>query len=176
MCYLGKVLRKKNTPGIRLDTNRNAKNLKNFPHQFKPFNGIFGCDLSLKNEDNSFHGTLFRFPLRTENQAIKSEVKKLVYDCKQVKELLQLFMKGAGSLLLFTQNVRRVSVSHLSKEATDASQPTLMFEVTKSLRQGGIIRKLPMQVDLPPQGRSQYEANRGTCLSHFFRFFFLGVQ
>ena len=25
------------------------------------------------------------------------------------------------------------------------------------------------------QGRSQYEANRGTCLSHFFRFF-LGVH
>ena len=148
--HLGKAIRNKNKPGIRLNTNKNAKKLKNFPHQFKPFNGIFGCDLSLKNEDNSFHGTLFRFPLRTENQAIKSEVKKLVYDGKQVKELLQLFMKGAGSLLLFTQNVRRVSVSHLSKEATDASQPTLMFEVTKSLRQGGIIRKLSMQVDLPP--------------------------
>ena len=148
--HLGKAIRNKNKPGIRLNTNKNAKKLKNFPHQFKPFNGIFGCDLSLKNEDNSFHGTLFRFPLRTENQAIKSEVKKLVYDGKQVKELLQLFMKGAGSLLLFTQNVRRVSVSHLSKEATDAAQPTLMFEVTKSLRQGGIIRKLSMQVDLPP--------------------------
>ena len=152
--HLGKAIRNKNKPGIRLNTNKNAKKLKNFPHQFKPFNGIFGCDLSLKNEDNSFHGTLFRFPLRTENQAIKSEVKKLVYDGKQVKELLQLFMKGAGSLLLFTQNVRRVSVSHLSKEATDASQPTLMFEVTKSLRQGGIIRKLPMQVDLPPAARN----------------------
>ena len=23
---------------------------------------------------------------------------------------------------------------------------------------------------MPGQGRSQYEANRGTCLSHFFRF------
>ena len=152
--HLGRAIRNKNKPGIKIDTNKNVRKLRSFRHQFKPFNGIFGCDLCLEKEDNSFHGTLFRFPLRTKTQAIKSEIKQLVYDCKQMKELLQLFIKGAGSLLLFTQNIRRVRIFHLSKEATDATQPKLMFEVTKSLMQEGIIRKLSMVVDLPSTASS----------------------
>ena len=152
--HLGKAIRNKSKPGIKIDTNKNVKKLRNFRHQFKPFNGIFGCDLCLQEGDNSFHGTLFRFPLRTKNQAIKSEIKQLVYDSKQMKELLQIFIKGAGSLLLFTQNICRVRIFHLSKEATDARQPKLMFEVKKSLTQGGIIRKLSMQVDLPSAASS----------------------
>ena len=147
--HLGKAIRNKTKPGIKIDTNKNVKKLRNFRHQFKPFNGIFGCDLCLEKEDNSYHGTLFRLPLRTKNQAIKSEIKQLAYGCKQMKELLQIFIKGAGSLLLFTQNICRVRIFHLSKEATDTRQPKMLFEVTKSLIQGGIIRKLPIQVDLP---------------------------
>ena len=152
--YLGKAIRNKNKPGIKIDTNKNVKKLQNFRNQFKPFNGIFGCDLHLDKEDNSFQGTLFRFPLRTKEQAIRSEIKQLAYDCKQVKELFQLFVKGARSLLLFTQNVRRVRIFHLPRESTDESQPKLIFEVTKSLSQKGILRELPVIVTLSPAARS----------------------
>ena len=148
--YLRNAIRNKNKPGIKIDTNKNVKKLRNFRSQFKPFNGIFGCNLHLDKDNNSFQGTLFRFPLRTKEQAIRSEIKQLPYDCKQVKELLELFIRGARSLLLFTQNVRRVSIFHLSRESTESLHPVLLFEVTKSLSQNGIMRELSVPITLPP--------------------------
>ena len=148
--YLGNAIRNKNKPGIKIDTNKNVKKLRSFRSQFKPFNGIFGCNLHLDKDNNSFQGTLFRFPLRTKEQAIRSEIKQLPYDYKQVKELLELFIRGARSLLLFTQNVRRVSIFHLSRESTESLHPVLLFEVTKSLSQNGVMRELSVPTTLPP--------------------------
>ena len=148
--YLGKAIRNKNKPGIKIDINKNTKRLKNLSNQFKPFNGIFDCDLHLDKEDNSFHGTLFRFPLRTREQANRSEIKQLPYDNKEVQELLKLFTHGARKALLFTQNVRHISVFHLPRESKTPQQPILLFEVTKSLRQDGILRELSVPVTLSP--------------------------
>ena len=148
--YLGKAIRNKNKPGMKIDINKNTRRLRNFSNQFKPFNGIFDCDLRLEKEDNSFHGTLFRFPLRTKEQAIQSEIKQLHYDNKQVEELLRLFTHGAKTLLLFTQNVRRIQVFHLPRESASSEQPTLLFEVSKSLYQDGIVRELSVPVTLSP--------------------------
>ena len=149
-CYLGKAIRNKNKPGIKINTNKNTNRLRNFRNQFKPFNGIFGCDLHLDKEDNSFQGTLFRFPLRTKEQAVKSEIKQVYYDHKQVLELLEIFISGAKNLLLFTQNVRRVSIFHLPRGSTEQTQPLLLFEVTKSLSPTGIKREVPIPVTLSP--------------------------
>ena len=140
--YLGKQIRNVNKPGIKINTNKKVKDLRKFRNQFKPFSGIFGCDLRLDKDDNSFQGTLFRFPLRTKEQAIRSEIKQLPYDFKQMKELLRLFIRGARSLLLFTQNVRRVSIFHLPKDSSEQPQPKLIFEVTKELSKNGIFREL----------------------------------
>lgn len=151
--YLGKAIRNKNKPGMKIDINKNTRRLRNLSNQFKPFNGIFDCDLRLEKEDNSFHGTLFRFPLRTKEQAVKSEIKQLHYDNKQVQELLRLFTRGAETLLLFTQNVRRIQVFHLPRESASPEQPTLLFEVSKALPQGGILRELSVPVTLSPAVR-----------------------
>ncbi|KAL9966872.1 hypothetical protein ACROYT_G025008 [Oculina patagonica] len=148
--YLGKAIRNKNKPGMKIDINKNTKRLRKFSNQFKPFNGIFDCDLRLDKEDNSFDGTLFRFPLRTIEQAIKSEIKQLHYDSKQVEELFKIFSRGAKTLLLFTQNVRRISVFHLPRDSASSQQPILLFEVSKSLYQGGILRELTVPVTLSP--------------------------
>ena len=148
--YLGKAIRNKNKPGIKIDTNRNTKKLRKFRNQFKPFNGIFGCDLNLDKVDNSYQGTLFRFPLRSKEQAVRSEIKQRDYDCMQIKELFELFIRGAGSLLLFTQNVRCVSIFHLANDCTERPKPMKIFEVTKSLSKAGIVRKLSSPVVLPP--------------------------
>ena len=148
--YLGKQIRNKNKPGVKLDTNKNVRRLRRFRNQFKPFNGIFGCDLHLDKEENSYQGTLFRFPLRTKEQAIQSEIKKLVYDWKQVRELLKRFIHGAGSLLLFTQNVLRISIFHLPSDATEPLQRRKIFEVTKSLSEAGIRRELLFSVTPSP--------------------------
>ena len=147
--YLGKAIKNKRKPGIKIDVNKNPERKRRFRTQFKPFNGIFGCDLRLNKADNSFPGTLFRFPLRSKAQAVKSEIKQVHYDNNQMKELLEIFVRGAKKLLLFTQNVRRVSIFHLPGESPEPIQPTLMFQVTKSLSQTGICRELSFPLTLP---------------------------
>ncbi|XP_022809377.1 sacsin-like [Stylophora pistillata] len=147
--YLGKAIRNKSKPGIKININKNTKRLRNLSNQFKPFNGIFNCDLHLSKDDNSYPGTLFRFPLRTKEQAIKSEIKQLPYDNKQMKELLKLFASGTKTLLLFTQNVRRVSIFHLPKDSDYSNSPMLMFEVNKSFYNDGVTRELSVPVTLP---------------------------
>ena len=148
--YLGKAIRNKRKPGMKIDLNKGVKRRRKYSNQFKPFNGIFGCDLHLCKEDNSFDGTLFRFPLRTRVQAIASEIKQLYYDDQQMRELFQMFLYGAKHLLLFTQNVLRVGIYHLPKLENQDPQPLLMFEVTKSTPQAGILRELSFSFTLPP--------------------------
>ena len=137
-----------NKPGIKIDTNKKVRDLRKFRNQFKPFNGIFGCDLRLDKDDNSFQGTPFRFPLRTKEQAIRSEIRQVPYDFKQMKELMRLFIRGARSLLLFTQNVWRVRIFHLPKDSSEQPQPKLIFEVTKELSKNGILRELSVPFTL----------------------------
>ena len=152
--YLGKAIRNKRKPGIRIDVNKKPEKKRKFRNQFKPFNDIFGCDLHLNKTDNSFSGTLFRFPLRTMEQAVKSEIKQLHYDNNQMRDLLEIFVRGAKTLLLFTQNVFQVSIFHLPRESTENIQPKLMFQVTKSLSKAGIIRELSCPVILQPHLRN----------------------
>ena len=148
--YLGKALKNKTKPGMKINVNKDVSRLRKFKNQFKPFNGIFGCDLNLQKEDNSFNGTLFRFPLRTSEQALKSEIKKLAYDDTQVRELLLMLIKGAETLLLFTQNVFRVSIFSLNTPEVQDETVKLTFKITKSLSQDGIVRALSVPVSLPP--------------------------
>ena len=147
--YLGKAITNKSKPGIKIDVNKNPERKRRLRNQFKPFNGIFGCDLRLNKKDNSFQGTLFRFPLRTKGQAVRSEIKQDYYGHNQVRELLEIFVRGAKTLLLFTQNVRQVSIFHLPRGSTEQTQPKLMFQVTKALSHSGIMRELSVPMKLP---------------------------
>ena len=162
--YLGKAVRKKSKPGIKIDVNKNPEKKRKFRNQFKPFNGIFGCDLHLNKPDNSFPGTLFRFPLRTKEQAIRSEIKAVHYDNDQMRELLDIFVRGAKHLLLFTQNVCQLSIFHLPRESTEETQPKLMFQVTKSLSKIGIIRELTVPLVL-----SRHLRNVSTDVLHLIK-------
>ena len=147
--YLGKAIRNKSKPGMKIDINKNTKRLRNFKNQFKPFNGIFGCDLHLNKEDNSFNGTLFRFPLRTREQAAKSEIKELYYSDQEMRQLFQIFLDRAAMLLLFTQNVIRVEIYSLPSSSSQKPEPKLMFQMTKSFSEVGILRELSVPVKLP---------------------------
>ena len=147
--YIGNVIGNTRKPGIRFDLNKDVKRLHSFKNQFKPFNGIFGCDLHLKTKDNSFDGTLFRFPLRTGEQAARSEIKKLFYNDQEMRQLLQMFLDRAKSLLLFTQNILHLEVYRTSESSREGLPPELMFQVTKSMSEGGIMRELSVPVTLP---------------------------
>ncbi|XP_068720137.1 sacsin-like [Montipora capricornis] len=147
--YLGHAIKNKRKPGMKIDLNKNVHNLRKFRDQFKTFHGIFGCDLSLDKDNNSFDGTLFRFPLRTREQALRSEIKELSYNDQEMWKLLEMFHSRAKSLLLFTQNVFRLEVYRISGLSNQVSQPELMFEVTKSILDGGIVRELSFPVTFP---------------------------
>ena len=152
--YLGKAIRNIRRPGMKINLNKDVNRLKKFKNQFKPFNGIFGCDLHLDKQDNSFDGTLFRFPLRTRDQASKSEIKDLWYNQDQMRELLQMFLQGANNVLLFTQNVLAVRIYHLPNKESEDPQPALMFQVTKSASHAGILREVSFTFTLPPNALS----------------------
>ena len=147
--FLGKAIRNIRRPGMKINLNKDVKRRKKFKNQLKPFYGIFGCDLRLEKQDNSFDGTLFRFPLRTKDQASASEIKKLWYNQEQMRELLQMFLHGAENVLLFTQNVLSVGIYHLPNTESQDPQPTLMFQVTKSASHAGILRELSFTFTLP---------------------------
>ena len=110
---LGNAICDKRKPGIRLNLLNNSKKIEIFADQFKPFNGIFGCNFNSKPRMSSYNGTLFRFSLRTCEQAGKSEVCKTHYDNNRMKELLRCLHDSGPHLMLYTQNIIHISVSHI---------------------------------------------------------------
>lgn len=75
-----------------------------FSPQFSPLKA-FGCDLR-----SNFKATLFRFPLRTEKQALASRLSKQWHGVDDVRALLHAFAKESAGMLLFLKNVERMSV------------------------------------------------------------------
>uniref|UniRef100_A0A8W8HXQ4 Sacsin n=1 Tax=Magallana gigas TaxID=29159 RepID=A0A8W8HXQ4_MAGGI len=127
--YIGKAV-KKNNPGLKIDltATKNKILLRRMKNQFMPFNGIFGCNLN--TEDPSFKGTLFRFPFRTKEQAVTSEISDKAYNEQEIKSMIQLFVENAGNLLLFTQHVREIEFYHLPKTSC-ANYPVLLHRVCR---------------------------------------------
>ena len=114
--HLGRSIHDKSKPGIKIDLRRNKTLLRKLSHQFQPYKGVFGCDMDAVSGP-SWPGTLFRFPLRTKLQAQRSDISGLHYDTDHVSQLLTQLADNAHSLLLFTQNVKKVSLWHLTSDA-----------------------------------------------------------
>ena len=62
--HLGKSIRNKAKPGIKIDMRKHKRKLRRLGNQFKPYNGIFGCDLRPNSLQESFNSTLFRYNLK----------------------------------------------------------------------------------------------------------------
>ena len=115
--HLGRSIHDKSKPGIKIDLRHNKTLLRKLSHQFDPYKGVFGCDMDAVSGP-SWPATLFRFPLRTKLQAQRSDISGLHYDTAHMSQLLTLLADNAHSLLLFTPNVKKVSLWHLSSDAT----------------------------------------------------------
>ncbi|XP_048734804.2 sacsin-like [Ostrea edulis] len=128
--HLGKAVKKSN-PGIKIDLTaaKNKMLLRRMKNQFKPFNDIFDCNLEVENP--SFQGTLFRFPLRTKEQAFRSEISDKHYDDLEMKSMIHLFVKNAGNLLLFTQHVKEIEFYHLKKNS-NATEKVLLYRLVRN--------------------------------------------
>ena len=170
MSHLGRHIKNPAKPGVKIDLNKNPEALRaRYRGQFKPFDGIFGCDLRPSKRDNSFRGTLFRFPLRTSEQAQRSEIKQLDYNDHEMRKLLQMFLEGAESLLLFSQNILRVGIYNLPRTSLPGAS-LLLFQVTKSLSSVGIPRELSSSVTLPTTaGKLSKEEKRLLQESNFLQ-------
>ncbi|ESN95266.1 hypothetical protein HELRODRAFT_193608 [Helobdella robusta] len=140
--HLGKSIKDKRKPGIRIDLRRHKRNLKRFGNQFRPYNGIFNCNLNPGSQLESYNGTLFRFPLRTRLQASRSEISSKHYDDKEVKELLKLLITSCDTLLLFSQNICKISIYHLGKKCNVGTDIVEIFSMEKKLIK--IIREMPL--------------------------------
>ena len=147
--HLGRSIKNKSKPGIKIDMRKHRKKLKRLGNQFKPYNDIFGCNLRPQAKHDAYNATLFRFPLRTKAQAAVSEICQRHYDDHEVKMLLTMLEKGAEFLLLFTQNVQNVSVYHIPKGTSDVSRISPVFAVTK--RPVRILRELQWTGELSDQ-------------------------
>ncbi|XP_038062187.1 sacsin-like [Patiria miniata] len=132
-------------PGIKLDlTNDNhRRTLESYPNQFQPYNGIFGCKLP---EAAHFGHTLFRLPLRTIAEADGQQpnlISDSVFDSKKsIETLLEALQKSASTLLLFTQNVVKVTVEQLESENIRNMTPVMSVTVSQ-------VRQLPRSITGP---------------------------
>ena len=129
--FLGNAV-EDSSPGIKIDFRKpeNRKLLRLHKDQFKPFEGLFGCNLS-ELPDTGFDGTMFRLPLRTSEQADCSTISSVSYNRDEVKKLFAMFVENAGNMLLFTQNVTRLELHHIPHGAKSIKAQKLLFSVSK---------------------------------------------
>ena len=116
-------------PGIKIDLAVNENSLTCFPDQFAPFNGLFGCDTTPPSDNDKFffQGTLFRFAFRTK----RGQISDKIYDKKEIRSLMFSFRESSPTLLLFSQNVRKVSFLEVDENATDSKDSRLLFEICR---------------------------------------------
>ncbi|XP_060556764.1 sacsin-like [Ruditapes philippinarum] len=121
--YLGSALPGRR-PGLKISLNPSL--VKRFKNQFKPFEGIFGCNLMTNMP--YFDGTLFRLPLRT----MKSEISKKLYTPSKVEELFKKIMDLSANMLIFNQNIQEIKLFHIPKSEKDPRKCQICFEVAKN--------------------------------------------
>ena len=118
-----------NKPGVKIPIDR----LKSCKDQIKTYDGIFGFEVNFDWNCGGFHGTLFRLPLRTMQQAQQSDIKKLFYNEREMKGLLKKFASEADRLLMFTQNVKKAQLFHLQKYPKRTNEMQLLLTVSKKI-------------------------------------------
>ena len=128
--YLQHQIKDPSKPGMKLDFAVNPNNLL-FSDQFAPFNGMFGCDTSLPQESKKFffQGTLFRFPFRKK----LGEISDKIYSREEIRNIARSFRESSSSLLLFTQNVQKVSFMEISQNSVGQETSHVLFEVSKDI-------------------------------------------
>ncbi|KAF0558050.1 Sacsin [Gigaspora margarita] len=94
-----------------------------YPDQFTPFS------VALENNplDEFYKGTIFRYPLRTDEDAAESKISTKKYQISQVREMLDTFFKIDNiTCLLFLKYIEKISFYELK----DGSKiPELIYEI-----------------------------------------------
>ncbi|XP_041369841.1 sacsin-like [Gigantopelta aegis] len=80
----------------------------------KSYKDIFSCFLEDKIPLQP-QGTLFRFPLRTEEMARHSSISKRMMSTRNIEELLESFTADMAESLLFLHNIKKITVASIQK-------------------------------------------------------------
>ncbi|KAF9197799.1 hypothetical protein BGZ49_001622, partial [Haplosporangium sp. Z 27] len=100
--------------GIKSDFNEGAVRgsfveegvgLETFPDQLKAFSVLEDIDFT-----TSYPGTIFRFPLKTEKQALVSDISKKAYSVEKVLEMLRKLESEALKAMLFLKHIEKISI------------------------------------------------------------------
>ncbi len=137
--HLNERITNKTRPGLKINFVQ-TKFLKSYGNQFEPYNGLFGCRITSTPgaPPTSFNGTLFRLPFRSRLQkdiSDREHMSNKIYTETQINELVKALTSSAETLLLFTQNVKKVSLFVIPENGS----PTTMKEKLS-------IKKDPLQV------------------------------
>ncbi|KAM9321383.1 sacsin isoform 3-T3 [Gastrophryne carolinensis] len=132
--HISKHIRDKSNPGIKINWSKQQKRLRKFPNQFKPFLGVFNCDLPLAVETPyCYKGTLFRLSFRTQQEAKVSEISNASYNTADIYTLVDEFSLCGYRLILFTQHVTSMVLKYLKPEESDPdlAQDTVTIKKTE---------------------------------------------
>ncbi|XP_022789409.1 sacsin-like [Stylophora pistillata] len=125
--HLGLHIKDASKPGIKIDLAVNQNSLTCFPDQFAPYNGLFGCETAPPSDHDKFYfqGTLFRFPFRTKRGKISDKI----FTKQEIRSFMFSFQESSPTLLLFSQNVKKVSFFEVHENATNSKDSQLLFEI-----------------------------------------------
>ena len=116
MSHLGKEIRDPARPGKKV---KFTDMIVTCSRQLEPFEGLYGFD-----KKKSYKGTIFRLPFRTSH----SDISSIVYTENAAKELSKSIQKSSSQLLLFLQNVTKITYSQINPGETS---PTVLYEIRK---------------------------------------------
>ncbi|KAL1268267.1 hypothetical protein QQF64_033630 [Cirrhinus molitorella] len=119
--HLEKHILSKGNPGIKLDPFQ-ERLYKRFPGQFKSYEGIFDCDLSLQNSKKSYNGTLIKLPFRTLEEANKSEISSKIYDEDRIQSFKNNLTDNSETHLLFLKRIKYLSLQIVPENASTPPQ------------------------------------------------------
>uniref|UniRef100_A0A8C2FV99 Sacsin molecular chaperone n=1 Tax=Cyprinus carpio TaxID=7962 RepID=A0A8C2FV99_CYPCA len=132
--HIGKHIRDKSNPGIKINWSKQQKRLRKFPNQFKPFINVFNCQLPLSLESPyKYDGTLFRLPFRTEQEASVSEISSIYYNTTDIYSLVDEFSICGHRLILFTQHVGTMVLKYLKCEESNPAAAQDVVTINKSV-------------------------------------------
>ncbi|XP_035250649.1 LOW QUALITY PROTEIN: sacsin-like [Anguilla anguilla] len=144
--HLKKHIQSKASPGIKLNLFQ-ERLFHRFPGQFKPYQGIFDCDLSRDSAHKFFNGTLIKLPFRTHEEALSSEVSKKVFEGKTIAAFSQHLTHNSEAILLFLRNISKVSLEILPENSWTppcAEQVNSLFKVSRK-----VVCTIPVPDDTP---------------------------
>jgi hypothetical protein len=91
---------------------------KDYPDQFAPFK--ISCD-------KPFNGTIFRYPLRTNQDSVDSKISNKVYKPEAILDMFHKFYeKESINCLLFLKYIERI---HFYELKEDATEPELLYTI-----------------------------------------------